>query len=711
MIYFYFVYIGKPIKRIEDVRLITGKGNYVDDIEISGTYFVAFVRSRYPHAKIKVKKTEGVFTGEDINPGKDFPIATTETTYAGQPVAIVIAKDRYEAYDLVESVEVEYEPLDYVTEPEKALEDRIKVYSKLSTNVYYHERWTGGDVEKAFKEADLVISDTLINQRVIASPLETRGTVAYFDGSRLTVYSSTQSAHYLRRNLVDFLGFENIRVIQPDVGGAFGSKIIAHPEEYAIAKLALVTRKPLKWIPTRTEEFISAGHGRDKKLKFEVAVKRDGTILGIRGTLIANLGAPYPDANDDESGNVKSAVMMLPGIYKLIGADVDAYAVHTNITPTQSYRGAGRPEGIYFIERIVNIVANELGIDQYEIRIKNAIDSMPYKNVFGVNYDSGNIKKLLEIGKEYYERLKKEDGCVGIASYIEITAFGPWEVARIYVKYDGKITLVTGTGPHGQGDATAFAQIAADTLELPIEKIDVKWGDTEIVEDGIGTWGSRTVTIGGSAVLLASKKLKDKLLEVGAKLLKADVEEVEYKNGEVINKKNGQKVTFMNIVKGAFKMGESLDFTSVYNVTQPPTTPYGIHMALVNVDESGKVYVKKYIAIDDIGNVINPLLAEGQAIGGIVQGTAQALLEGAFFDESGQLITTNFQDYPIPTAVEAPPVEWHYEVLGTSPHPTGSKGVGEVGAIVGTPVIVNAVEQCAKKRIKTMPIKFEELVK
>ena len=705
------MYVGKPIKRIEDIRLITGKGTYVDDIELPGTYFVAFVRSKYPHAKIKVKKTEGVFTGEDINPGKDFPIATNETTYVGQPIAMVIARDRYEAYDLIESVEVEYEPLDFVIDPEKAIEDKVKVYSHLSSNIYYHERWKGGDVEKAFKEADLVISDTLINQRVIASPLETRGAFAYFDGSKLTFYSSTQSAHYLRRNLVNFLGFENIRVIQPDVGGAFGSKIIAHPEEYALAKLALILKRPLKWIPTRTEEFISAGHGRDKRLKFEVAVKRDGTILGIRGTLIANLGAPYPDANDDEIGNVKSTVKMLPGIYKIIGADIDVYAVHTNITPTQSYRGAGRPEGIYFIERIVNIVANELGIDQYEIRLKNAIDSLPYKNVFGVTYDSGNVKKLLEIGKTYYEQLKKEDGCVGVASYVEITAFGPWEVARISVKYDGKITLVTGTGPHGQGDATAFAQIAADVLELPIEKIEVRWGDTEIIEDGIGTWGSRTVTIGGSAVLLASQKLKDKLIEIGARLLNADKEEVEYKNGEVINKKNGQKVSFVDIVKNAFKMGESLDVTAIYNVNQPPTTPYGVHMALVKVDETGKVYVKKYIAIDDVGKVINPLLAEGQAIGGIVQGMGQALLEGALFDENGQPLTANFQDYAIPTAVEAPLIEWHYETLGLSPHPTGSKGIGEAGAIASTPTIINAVEQCVKKRIRSMPVKFEELVK
>jgi carbon-monoxide dehydrogenase large subunit len=704
------VYIGKPIKRVEDYKFITGKAVYVDDIELPGMYFVAFLRSKYPHARIKIKKTQGVLTREDINPGKDFPIASNEVTYVGQPIAAVIAKDRYEAYDILESIEVEYEPLDYVLDPEEALKDNVKVYTKNSSNVVYHDLWKGGDVSKAFSEADLIIKDKLYNQRVIASPLENRGAVAYYDGSKLTFYSSTQSAHYLRRNLVSFLGIENIRVIQPDVGGAFGSKIIPHPEEYALAKLALITRKPLKWIPTRSEEMQSAGHGRDKSLEFEVAVKKDGTILGIRGKLIANLGAPYFDANDDELGNVKSTVRMLPGIYKLVGAEVDVYAVNTNITPTQSYRGAGRPEGIYFIERIINIVANELGIDQYEIRIKNAIDSLPYKNLFGVNYDSGDIKRMLELGKRYYDQLKAH-GCVGVSTYIEITAFGPWEVARIFVKSDGKIILVTGTGPHGQGDGTAFVQIAADVLELPMEKIEVRWGDTEIIEDGIGTWGSRTVTIGGSAVLLASEKLKKKLIEIGAKLLNADVEEVEYSNGNVRHKRSGKVVSFNEIVSNAYKMGESLDFTAVYNVTSPPTTPYGVHLALVDVDETGIVRLKKYVAIDDVGRVINPLLAEGQAIGGIVQGMAQALLEGAVFNDEGNLITSNFQEYLLPTAVEAPEIEWHYVTFGLSPHPTGSKGIGEAGAIASTPAVMNAVENCVKKRLTKMPVRADELVK
>ncbi|WP_221289435.1 xanthine dehydrogenase family protein molybdopterin-binding subunit [Stygiolobus caldivivus] len=706
------MYVGKPIKRVEDLRLITGKGVYVDDIELPGMYYVAFLRSTVSHAKIKVKKTEGVYTGNDINPGKDFPIPSEEVTYAGQPIAVVIAKDRYEAYDLLESIEVEYEPLEYVIDPEKALDNGVKVYSKLNSNIAYRDTWRGGDVEKAFREADRVISGRLFNQRVIATPLETRGAIAYYDGIKLTFYSSTQSAHYLRRNLVNFLGFDNIRVIQPDVGGAFGSKIIAHPEEYALAKLAVMTRKPLKWIPTRTEEMLSAGHGRDKFLDFQVAVKNDGTILGIKGRLVGNLGAPYYDANGDELGNVKSSVRMLPGVYKLVGAEIEAYAVYTNIPPTQSYRGAGRPEGTYFIERIVNIVANELGIDQYEIRMKNVIDSLPYKNIFGVTYDSGDIKKLLEIGKKYYEQLKSDKGaCVGVSTYVEITAFGPWEVARVYIKSDGKVTLVTGTGPHGQGDPTAFVQIAADVLQLPMEKIEIRWGDTEIIEDGIGTWGSRTVTIGGSAVLLASERLKKKLTELGAKLLNADIEEVEYNEGKVRHKKDGREVKFDEIVKNAYLMGESLDFTAVYRVNTPPTTPYGVHLAKVNIDETGKVRVTQYVAIDDVGVVVNPLLAEGQAVGGIVQGVSQAILEGTVFNESGTLVNSNLTDYALPTAVEAPTVEWHYFTFGKSPHPTGSKGIGEAGAVASTPAAINAIEQCIKKTIYKMPVKPEDLVK
>ncbi|WP_338599346.1 glyceraldehyde dehydrogenase subunit alpha [Sulfolobus tengchongensis] len=710
------MYVGKPVKRLEDPKFLTGSSTYVDDIELPGTLFVAFLRSTKPHAKVRVRKSgHNIFTGEDINPGSDFPIPVEEVTYVGQPIAAVVARDRYEAYDLLESIEVEYEDLPYVIDPQLALKNDVKVYTKKESNIYEYKKWEAGNIEQSFKEADVIVEGELYNQRVIANPLETRGTLAYFDGNRLNVWSSTQSAHYLRRNLMNFLGINNIRVIQPDVGGAFGSKIIAHPEEYAVAKLALKIRRPLKWIPTRSEEIQTAGHGRDKRLKFKVGLKKDGTILGIDGTLIADLGAPYPDANDDEIGNVHSTVRMMLGPYKIQNIRIDEYAVNTNKSPTQSYRGAGRPEATYFIERIINIVSMELGKDEFEIREKNLIKELPYKNALGITYDSGDYLTLLNKAREYYEKLKAEtqpNECVGSSMYVEITGFGPWETARIFAKSDGKIVIITGSGPHGQGDGTAFAQIVADILELPIEDIEVRWGDTDIISDGIGTWGSRTVTIGGSAMYKAAEELRKRLTEIGAKMLNADLEEVEYKNGSVIHKKNGKSVTVKEIIQNAYSLGYSLDITSVYNVNKPGyTVPYGVHLALVSIDrETGSIKVKKYIAIDDVGRVINPLLAEGQIIGGAIQGIAQAIYEGAIYSKEGYLLNSNLTDYGFPTAVEAPKVEWHYIEKGFSSHPIGSKGIGEAGTIASTPAVINAVEKCIGRRIPNMPVKPEEAI-
>ncbi|MDT7900851.1 MAG: glyceraldehyde dehydrogenase subunit alpha [Acidianus sp.] len=706
-------YIGKPIRRIEDPRLISGKGSYVDDIKLPGEMFVAFLRSTKPHAKIHVKKTDNVFTGDDINPGKDFPIASRETTYVGQPIAAVIAKDRYEAYDLLESIEVEYEDLPYVLDPTEAIKDEVKVYSGLKSNIYFQKTFSSGNPEKVLSES-LTLEGELINQRVIASPIEPRGILAYFDGQRLNVWASTQSAHFMRRNLVEFLGFTSIRVIQPDVGGAFGSKIITHPEQYAVAKLAMKLGVPLKWVPTRTEEMISAGHGRDKRFKFKVGFTRDGKITALIGTIIGDLGAPYADANDDESGNVLSSSRMILGPYKIRDALITSYAVHTNKVPTTSYRGAGRPEATYFIERIVNMIANELNMDPIDIRLKNVIrpEEMPYESAFRITYDSGNYVEILNKAREYYNELKSEAGkdeCVGLAMYVEITAFGPWEVARVFAKSDGKIIAITGSGPHGQGDATGFAQIVAETLQIPIENVEVRWGDTDIIEDGIGTWGSRTITVGGSAMLKASEELKRRLIEAAAKMLHADVEEIDYSEGKFTNKKSGKSATISEVISFAYKNGISLDVTYVYPVSKP-TTPYGVHMALVSVDkELGKIKVKKYVAIDDIGKVINPLTAEGQVHGGVMQGIAQALYEEAVIDTQGNLVNSNLDDYVFPTAVESPKYTWTYIEKGLSNHPTGSKGVGEAGVVVSTPVIVNAVENCLGKRIYKIPIKPDEL--
>lgn len=459
----------------------------------------------------------------------------------------------------------------------------------------------------------------------------------------------------------------------------------------------------------------SAGHGRDKRLRFKVGVKRDGTILGIEGTLIADLGAPYPDANDDEIGNVHSTVRMMLGPYRIQNIRIEHYAVNTNKAPTQSYRGAGRPEATYFIERIINIISLELGKDEFDIREKNLIRELPYKNALGITYDTGDYVGLLNKAREYYQRLKNEanvNECVGSSMYVEITAFGPWETARVLAKSDGKITIITGSGPHGQGDGTAFAQIVADVLEVTIENIEVRWGDTDIISDGIGTWGSRTLTIGGSAIYKAAEELRRRLIEVSAKMLNADTEEIEYKNGVLFHKKSGKSVTIKEVIQNAYSMGYSLDVTYVYNVAKPGyTVPYGVHMALVKVDkETGSVRVKKYVALDDVGKVVNPLLAEGQIVGGAVQGIGQAIYEGAIYGKEGYLLNSNLTDYGFPTAVEVPRIEWHYIEKGFSSHPTNSKGIGEAGAIASTPAVINAIEKCTGKRIVNIPPKPEEVI-
>ncbi|BBD72783.1 carbon monoxide dehydrogenase [Sulfodiicoccus acidiphilus] len=704
------MYVGKAIRRIEDPRLITGRGSYVDDIQLPGTLFVAFLRSQYAHAKVKVsapKSSMGVFTGQQLNPGQDFPVASTEVTYVGQPVAAIISKDRYEAYDALESIDVEYERLSHVLNPRDALKNEVKVYSKAESNVKFDYTWKSGDVEAAMKGAEVVLEGTLENQRVVASPLETRGALAFFDGSRLNFWSSTQSAHYLRRNLTKFLGID-VHVVQPDVGGAFGSKIITHPEEFALGKIALIIRRPVKWIPTRSEEMQTAGHGRDKTLEFKAGFKRDGTLVALHGTLIGDLGAPYEEANGDELGNIKSSSRMLSGPYKVKDAQVRAFGVNTNKTPTTSYRGAGRPEATYFIERIMNMASIELKIDPIELRERNVVSELPYKNPFGITYDSGNYSEVLKRARKYYDSLSLEaramGGCVGVAMYVEISGFGPWETARVFVKSDGKVQVFTGAGPHGQGDGTAFAQIAADELGIPLERIEVRWGDTDLIMDGIGTWGSRTVTVGGSAVKGACSELKRRLVEVGAKLLQSDVEEVEFVEGKVRNRKDGREVDFDEIAAKAYELGYSLDVSYSYPVRQI-TSPYGVHLALLNVDkETGEVRVLKYVALDDVGTVINPLLAEGQIHGGVVQGIAQALTEGLTLNEDGQVTNTSLSDYGLPKSNVTPRIEWVSLDLAKSAALTGSKGIGEAGAIAGTPTIMNGIEVCIGRKLIRMPV-------
>ncbi|MEM0092666.1 MAG: xanthine dehydrogenase family protein molybdopterin-binding subunit, partial [Saccharolobus sp.] len=704
--------------------LVTGRGRFVYDIDFKGVLYAAFVRSQYAHAKIKSVKcppSSLCFTSKDL-PRTLFGLAEDETIYQGQPIAVVLSEDEYKVRDLAEEVEVEYEVLPPVINVDEALKDINKAKSDLRSNIILEDNVEVGDVDLALSRAYKIIEAEIINQRVIPSAMEPRGAVAYFDGKRLTVWSSTQTPFDLKKALSEFLGnygVYDIRVIQPFVGGAFGSKIINYPEEFIIAYLAVITGRPVKWFNNRTEDMMTTNHGRDMRLKFRAAFDQEGRLLGIDGTLIMDLGAPIAEINNDSFGMATTAARLLIGRYKINSLRVKVLGVATNKTFIGAYRGAGRPEATYFIERILNLGARALGIDQFEIRERNIMDDVNYyKLPTGIVYDSGRYREMLRIAKPYYQELiakrnelrsKGKLSGVGIAIVSEIASFGPYSTAKVKVLPNGRIQVITGTTPHGQGDATAFAQIAAEVFEVDVNKIDVLWGDTDLIVDGDITAGSRSVTVGGSAVYEASRRLKEKLLKIVAEKLGAKPEEIEYKDGVFIYKQNNMSLA--DASKESMRMGTlpEQEYSYVMNLY---TSPYGIHMALVEVDkETYFVKILDYKAFDDVGIVVNPVLAKGQVDGGALQGISQALYEETVYSQEGILITSNFSDYVIPTAVESIKVEWKPLALTKSDTPIGSKGIGELPTIAATPTILHAVEDAIGKNIYTMPIKPELILK
>ncbi|MBP1357125.1 MAG: xanthine dehydrogenase family protein molybdopterin-binding subunit [Sulfolobus sp.] len=718
-------YIGKPIRRvIEDKPLLLGRAQFVNDLTFPGTLYAVFIRSQYPHARFKsINCPDGCFTA------KDFPIdigfANEETVFMGQPIAVVVAEDEYTARDLAEKVEVEYEPLEPIVDPIKAMDEKSpKARSDLKSNIYKEDKVEGGDIDNAFSKADKIIEGTLINQRVIPAPIEPRGAVAYYDGKRLTIWSSTQSAFFLKRAVEEItskLGVYDVRAIQPFVGGAFGSKIRIYAEELAVASLAIILNKPVKWFNTRTEEMMSENHGRDMILKYKAAFDKEGHLLGIDGDLIYDLGAPIPRMIDSSFNMAKTAAQLLAGRYNIKGVRVKIYGVVTNKAYIAAYRGAGRPEGNYFMERIMNLGARALGIDQFEIRERNIIPEVyRYTTITGLIYDSGKYIEILKEAKSVYEELIKErnelrakGNLAGVSVSIvnEIAAFGPYLTAKVKVLKNGRIQVISGAGPHGQGDATGYAQIAAEIFDVDINNIDVLWGDTDLIADGNITAGSKSITVGGSAVYEAAIRLKDKLTKVVAEKFKVAPDKISYSGGYFINTVTGDKESLGEASNDALNMGVMPE--EMYSYTMKDyTSPYGVHLALVNIDpEVGKISVLRYIGIDDVGVVINPLLAEGQVHGGVLQGVSQALYEEAIYSPEGYLLTSNLADYPLPTSVESIKVEWKYRELSKSETPLGSKGIGEHPTIASTVTIINAIEDAIGKEIYDMPITPEKVLK
>ena len=761
-------WIGMPLKRKEDPRLIQGLAHYVDDITPAGTLHAAFVRSPYAHARIRGINTTAaaaapgvvaILTGADtrdklgpVPVAADIPemkvpphhsLAVGTVHYSGEPVAVVVADDRYRARDAADLIEVDYDPLPVVTDPEKALEKGApRVHEQFPDNRACVWKLEAGFADKAFEQADRVVRQRFVNQRLIPVAMEPRGVLADYDpgSGRLTVWSSTQIPHLLRTQLAVMVGIPEmqVRVIAPEVGGGFGSKLNVYGEEAVVAHLARQLARPVKWIETRRENFLATTHGRDQINDVELAVKKDGTILALRSRLIADLGA-YHQLLTPMIPTLTGLLML--GCYKIPAVDIEYIGVFTHKMATDAYRGAGRPEATFFIERMVDLVALELGKDPAEIRQKNfpRPKDFPYATATGVLYDSGDynmtLKKALKLVnypklRQEQKRLRKKGRYLGIglSTYVEICAVGPssampaggWESGTVRIEPTGKVTVLTGASPHGQGQETSFAQIAADELGLTPDDVLVIHGDTQAVPYGIGTFGSRATAVGGTAMFMSLQKLKKKMTAMAAHLLGAAPDQIEFREGKFfIRGKPGQAKSYLDVVQASYiaktlppDFEPGLEATSFFEPSNF-TFPFGAHVCVVEVDpETGDIHLLRYVAVDDCGRVINPLLVDGQIHGGIVQSLGQALLEEAVYDESGQLLTGELMHYAIPRAENVPRLETARTVTPSPVNPMGVKGVGEAGTIGATPAIVNAVVDALRPlgvRDIPMPLKRERL--
>jgi carbon-monoxide dehydrogenase large subunit len=740
-------YIGRAMKRVEDPRLIKGIATYVDDLKIPGMLHAEFVRSPHANAKIKSIKTDaakklpgvvGIFTGADVNdkvgiipcasplPGGKSPehtvLAGARAYFVGHPVVVVVAETRTIARDALDLVDVDYEPLPAVIDPEKALEkDSPLTHPELGTNVAFTWSLPGGDVDGAFKEADRVLKLRIVHPRVTPMAIEPRGCAASWHAgeSSLTLWTSTQIPHLVRTLLPGLIRIpENkLRVVAPEVGGGFGSKLNLYAEEAVVSHLAMRLDRPVKWIEGRRENAAATIHGRDQITDNEIAIQKDGTVLAIRSKIIADVGS-YCQLLTPAIPTLTG--LMLCGCYKLKAVRVDVTGVHTNKMSTDAYRGAGRPEAAYMIERIMDLVASELGLDPVEVRLKNMPESteFPFKTATGLLYDSGNYQAALEKAQELAEwpkLLKERDAArkagrlfgIGVSTYVEICALGPskimaaggWEWGCVRIEISGKVTVITGVTPHGQGQETSFAQIAADWLGVPIEDIVVLRGDTATAHFGRDTYGSRATALGGTAIVMSIEKIIEKAKTLAAALLNSTPKDIEFKDGKFFVNGDAQNALGWGQLASEAYIAKNLPpglepGLEASSFFEPPncTFPFGTHIVAAEVDrETGQVNILKYIAVDDCGKQVNPLLVEGQVQGGIAQSLGAALMENTVYDENGQLLTGEFMDYAIPRAKDIPDFIIGSTETPSPSNPLGVKGVGEAGTIAATPAIANAV--------------------
>jgi carbon-monoxide dehydrogenase large subunit len=750
--------LGRARKRKEDARLISGRTRWTDNISLQGMLHLAILRSPMAHAKITALDTaearrmpgvQAVITGRDvadeqgslpcawpITPDMKAPaapaMAVDTVHFAGEAVAVVAARSAAEARDALDAIDVDYEELPVVLDLESATAaDSPLVHPDLATNSSATwtfdsaEAGTGGDVEQALSDAEVRVERTFRQQRLIPAFMEPRSVVVDPTGEQYTMWSATQIPHILRLMLAITLGVaeHKIRVIAPDVGGGFGGKLQVTPEEVLTFLLARRLGRPVKWTESRSETMVSAHHGRDQVQKLAVSARRDGTVTGLKVELLADMGAYLRLVTP---GVPILGALMFNSIYKFPAYHFTCTNVFTNKTPTDAYRGAGRPEATFAIERMMDELAAELGMDPMEVRRKNWIghEEFPYTTVAGLTYDSGNYEvasdralELLgyrQLREEQEERRRSGDTIqlgIGISTFTEMCGLAPsrvlgslsygaggWEHAAIRMLPTGKVEVITGSSPHGQGHETAWSQIVADRLGIPFEDVEVLHGDTQSSPKGMDTYGSRSLAVGGMAVLSAADKVIEKAKKIAAHMLECAEDDLEFSDGRFRVRGTDRGTGLTDVALATFAAHDlpdgvepSLDSDATFD-PENFSFPHGTHLCASEVDtETGQVRIRSYVCVDDVGTVVNPLIVEGQVHGGLAQGIAQALFEEAVYDESGTLTTATLADYLVPSAADLPEFTTDRTETRATSNPLGVKGVGEAGTIASTPAVVNSV--------------------
>ena len=743
--------VGTPVKRLDDPKLITGKGNYVDDIKIPNMLYAYFYRSPIAHGIIKkidisnaymVEGVIAVFTGKDLadlGPLRKhgmqgmkepdvFPLAVDKVRYVGEPVVLCIAETPTAARDAAELIEVEYEQLPAVVNAEEAIESNVLLYDNLGSNVSLQLEFKGGDIDAAFNEADRIIRKKLKLNRTTGAPMETRGSVAYFNPvtHELTLWSSTQFPHVYRGELARYFSLpENrVRVIACDIGGGFGVKVHFFREDFALCYASMKLGRPVKWVETRAENLAASIHEREQIHYVEIAVKHDGTILGIKDKCIADLGAFGAPPWGGGALSMFTSVL-LPGPYKLKGFISEHLAVFTNKGPYGAVRGPALIQANFIIERIIDIVAHELNLDPAEVRLKNLVktEDLPFTTLTGQVYTSTSFDKTFEklLNVINYKQLreeqrrKREEGKymgVGFSILVEYGAFGSavnalfgmggYDSVMVRIEPSGKVSVYSGLIELGQGIKTALAQVVADKLQIPIEDITVYSGDTLYTPYGIGSHSSRGGIIGGNAAAKAVEKIISKMKKIAATLLEANETDIEYESGKLyVRDAPDKSVSLQEVITTAYvnahklpqDVEPGLEAVVYYEPTTPITWANAAHAAVVEVDtETGEVKVLDYYVVEDCGNVINPTIAVGQIVGGVVQGIGHVVYEDLTYDNNGTLLTQSFMDYLLPSALDIPNVKVEFLITPAGDNPGGYKGLGEGGTIAAPAALANAVE-------------------